>query len=263
MAPVDARRELTFLLAEPERRLLRAIAVRLPAWVTSDLLTLLGVVGALGAGVAYALSGLSPAWLWAASALLLVNWFGDSLDGTLARVRRAERPRYGYYLDHVVDAFATAAIGAGIGLSPYVHLAVALAGVVAYLVLSINIYLESQVFGVFRLSYGRVGPTEARMVLVVANALLALAGPGSAVVLIADGVAGALTIGMLGMVVGRIQRNLGELARLELCPAGRLGRDLPDAHLVERHDVPAVGAHARAYERARARPASDPDPRAA
>ena len=264
MAPVDARRELTFLLAEPERRLLRAIAMRLPAWVTSDLLTLLGVVGALGAGVAYALSGLSPAWLWAASALLLVNWFGDSLDGTLARVRRAERPRYGYYLDHVVDAFATAAIGAGIGLSPYVHLAVALAGVVAYLVLSINIYLESQVFGVFRLSYGRVGPTEARMVLVVANALLALAGPGSAVVLIADGVAGALTIGMLGMVARRIQRNLAELARLDPCPAGGLGRDPhPDAHLVERHDVPAVGAHARAYERARARPASDPDPRAA
>src|SRR5207247_728845 len=82
VASVDARRELTFLLAEPERRLLRAIAVRLPAWVTSDRLTLLGVVGALGAGVAYALSGLSPAWLWAASALLLVNWFGDSLDGT-------------------------------------------------------------------------------------------------------------------------------------------------------------------------------------
>src|SRR5207247_10334042 len=158
------------------------------------------------------------------SALLLVNWFGDSLDGTLARVRRAERPRYGYYLDHVVDAFATAAIGAGIGLSPYVHLAVALAGVVAYLVLSINIYLESQVFGVSRLSYGRVGPTEARMVLVVANALLALAGPGSAVVLIADGVAGAVTLGMLGVAVGRIPRHLAELAGLDQCPAGGPGR---------------------------------------
>src|SRR5213594_351784 len=190
VAPVDARRELTFLLAEPERRLLRAIAVRLPAWVTSDLLTLLGVVGALGAGVAYALSGLSPAWLWAASALLLVNWFGDSLDGTLARVRRAERPRYGYYLDHIVDAFSTVAIGAGIGLSPYVNLGVALAGVLAYLILSINIYLESHAFGVFRLGYSRIGPTEARIVLVVANIALALSG--SAVVSVATGAAAAL-----------------------------------------------------------------------
>ena len=101
-----ARRELTFLLAEPERRLLRGIATRLPRWVTSDGLTALGVVGALGTGAAYALSTLSVAWLWAASAMLVVQWFGDSLDGTLARVRRAERPRYGYYLDHIVDAFS-------------------------------------------------------------------------------------------------------------------------------------------------------------
>jgi len=112
---VAARRELTFLLAAPERRLLQAIAARLPRWVTSDGLTILGMVGALGTGAAYALSTLSPAWLWAASALLVVQWFGDSLDGTLARVRRAERPRYGYYLDHIVDAFSTVAIGAGIG----------------------------------------------------------------------------------------------------------------------------------------------------
>src|SRR5437016_8545705 len=208
VAPVDARRELTFLLAEPERRLLRAIAVRLPAWVTSDLLTLLGVVGALGAGVAYALSGLSPAWLWAASALLLVNWFGDSLDGTLARVRRAERPRYGYYLDHVVDAFATAAIGLGVGLSPYVDLSVALAGVLAYLVLSINVYLESAVFGVFRLGYGRIGPTEARIVLVLGNGLLVAAGADPAVVTIVTCTAAALALGMLVTVALRIGRNL-------------------------------------------------------
>src|SRR5207253_5933256 len=91
---VAARRELTFLLAEPERRLLRGTATRLPRWVTSDGLTALGVVGALGTGAAYALSTLSVAWLWAASAMLVVQWFGDSLDGTVARVRRAERPRY-------------------------------------------------------------------------------------------------------------------------------------------------------------------------
>jgi phosphatidylglycerophosphate synthase len=210
-----ARRELTFLLAEPERRLLRAIAVRLPWWVTSDQLTGLGVLGALGTGAAYALSGLSAAWLWVASALLVVNWFGDSLDGTLARARRAERPRYGYYLDHIVDAFSTAAIGAGLGLSPYVALGIALAGVLAYLVLSINVYLESAAFGVFRLGYGRVGPTEARIVLIAANALLALSGPSAAVVTIANGVGGCLAVGMLAAVGVRIGRNLSELARLE------------------------------------------------
>ena len=218
MAPVDARRELTFLLAEPERRLLRAIAQRLPARVTSDHLTLVGVVGALGAGVAYALSALSPAWLWVAGVMLLVNWFGDSLDGTLARLRHAERRRYGYYLDHVVDAFATAAIGAGIGLSPYVPLSVALAGVVAYLILSINVYLESTVFGVFRLGYGRIGPTEARITLVLANGLLVAAGAEPAVVTVATSAAAALALGMLVTVVLRIGRNLGELAKLEPLP---------------------------------------------
>lgn len=215
MAPPDTRRELTFLIAEPERRLLRAIAARLPAWVTSDQLTLLGVAGAVGAGAAYALSIFGAVWLWVASGLLLVNWFGDSLDGTLARVRRAERPRYGYYLDHVVDAFATAAIGAGIGLSPYVDVAVALAGVLAYLVLSINVYLESAVFGVFRLGYGRIGPTEARIVLVLGNALLAAVGSGPVVVTIANGAAAALVAGMVALVARRMVRNLRELARLE------------------------------------------------
>ncbi len=215
MAPPDARRELTFLLAEPERRLLRAIAARLPAWVTSDQLTVLGAAGAVGAGAAYALSTFGAAWLWVASGLLAVNWLGDSLDGTLARVRRAERPRYGYYLDHVVDAFATAAIGAGIGLSPYVDVGVALAGVLAYLVLSINVYLESAVFGVFRLGYGRIGPTEARIVLVLGNALLAAVGSGPVVVTIANGAAAALVAGMVALVARRMVRNLRELARLE------------------------------------------------
>jgi len=215
---VAARRELTFLIAEPERRLLRAIAARLPRWVTSDGLTVVGMAGALGTGAAYALSTLSTAWLWAASALLVVNWLGDSLDGTLARVRRAERPRYGYYLDHIVDAFSTAAIGAGIGLSPYVDLGVALMGVLAYLILSINIYLESQAFGVFRLGYSRIGPTEARIVLVAANVALAVSGSSAAVVPVATGAAAALVIGMFVLVGVRIGRNLSALARLEPPP---------------------------------------------
>src|SRR5207302_385406 len=238
---VAARRELTFLLAEPERRLLRGIATRLPRWVTSDGLTALGVVGALGTGAAYALSTLSVAWLWAASAMLVVQWFGDSLDGTVARVRRTERPRYGYYLDHIVDAFSTAAIGAGIGLSPYVNLGVALAGVLAYLILSINIYLESQAFGVFRLGYSQIGPTEARIVLVAANVALALSGPGAAVVPVATGAAAALAVGMFVMVAVRIGRNLSALGRLEPPPTASPPHDLtttsPEGYLLKHEAV--------------------------
>src|SRR5215204_6912905 len=140
--------------------------------------------------------------LWAASALLVVHWLGDSLDGTLARVRRVERPRYGYYLDHLVDALATAVIGLGVGLSPFMLLAVGLAIVIAYLILSINTYLETHAFGVFTLGYGRLGPTEARLGLIALTALLALgvALPLDAVVL------GAVAL-MLAGLASRAAKN--------------------------------------------------------
>lgn len=109
------RRELNFLLANPERRLLVAITRRLPGWVTSDQLTLAGAVGAVGTAVGYAASTSGTGWLWFANAMLVLLWFGDSLDGTLARTRKAERPRYGHYLDHLVDALATAIVGIGWG----------------------------------------------------------------------------------------------------------------------------------------------------
>lgn len=152
------------------------LASRMPARVTSDHLTLLGTLGATATAIGYALSNFAVSWLWLASAGLVVNWFGDSLDGTLARVRNAQRPRYGYYLDHAVDAFTTALIGVGIGLSPYLSLPVALLLVVLYLMLSINVYLESTVFGVFRMDYGVLGPTEARLLLVLANTTLFVFG---------------------------------------------------------------------------------------
>ena len=171
---MTAAREKTFLLARPEARVLEWIARRLPRFVMPDHLTLLGVLAAVGIAAAYALSNRDPVWLWAASGLLVVHWLGDSLDGTLARVRRSERPRYGYYLDHLVDAIATALIGIGLGLSPYMLLATGLVIVVAYLVLSINTYLETNVLGVFSLGYGRLGPTEARLALIAVNTLLAL-----------------------------------------------------------------------------------------
>jgi len=220
---VDPHRELTFLLAAPERRLLRWIAARLPRWVSSDQLTALGVVAATAVGIAYALSTHHPGWLWVASGALVANWLGDSLDGTLARVRGAERPRYGYYLDHAVDAYATAAIGIGLGLSPYVSFGVALGLVVVYLGLSINVYLESAVFGAFRLGYGRLGPTEVRLILIAVNTGLLLHRhiPGLAGVpirLVADGVCVAAALGMLALLVVRFVRNLRDLARLEPAP---------------------------------------------
>src|SRR3954449_9916780 len=156
-----APREKAFLLARPEQRLLEAIARRLPARIRPDHLTAL----ALAAAAAFAVSAVLG-WLWVCVALLAVHWLGDSLDGTLARVRRAERPRYGYYLDHLADAAAIALVGVGLGLSAQMHLAAGLVLVIAYLALSINSYLETQALGRFTLGYGRLGPTEARLALI-------------------------------------------------------------------------------------------------
>lgn len=218
----DPERELTFLLAGPERRLLRAIARRLPRAISSDHLTTLGVLGATAAGIAYALSAAHPAWLLAASAALVINWLGDSLDGTLARVRHTERPRYGYYLDHIVDAYSTAAIGIGLGLSPYFSLGIALGLVVVYLALSINVYLESAVFGAFRLGYGRFGPTEVRLILIAVNTTLLLVPPAIPVHLLADGVLAAAALGMVALLAVRFARNLRVLGRLEPLSPGSM-----------------------------------------
>ena len=222
---MDAPRSKEFLLARHEGRALEWIARRLPARVMPDHMTVLGVLAAFGIAGAYLLSNGDKAWLWAASGLLVLHWLGDSLDGTLARVRRIERPKYGYYLDHLVDAIATAVIGLGLGLSPWMLLAVGLAIVIAYLVLSINTYLETYAFGVFTLGYGRLGPTEARLGLILLNTLIALGvglgfevgGLGLTVLdVIGLGIAGLMVAGL----VGRAARNLRVLAAQE--PAGRV-----------------------------------------
>jgi archaetidylinositol phosphate synthase len=213
---MPAAREKTFLLARPEARALEWIAHRLPARVKPDHMTVLGVLAAFGIAAAYLLSNQDPAWLWAASALLVVHWLGDSL----ARVRKAERPTYGYYLDHLVDAVATALIGLGLGLSPYVLLATGLAIVIAYLVLSINTYLETHAFGVFSLGYGRLGPTEARLGLIALNTALAL-GLGLQTTVAGLGVTLLDAIGlgaaalMIGGLLWRAARNLRVLAERE------------------------------------------------
>jgi archaetidylinositol phosphate synthase len=208
----DAPRAKRFLLAAPEARILEWIARRLPARVMPDHLTALGVLASIGIAAAYVLSNGDKTWLWAASGLLVVHWLGDSLDGTLARVRKTERPRYGYYLDHLVDAFATAAIGIGLGLSPYMLLSVGLVIVIAYLILSINTYLETHAFGVFTLGYGRLGPTEARLLLIAVNALIAIGVVGVGPL---DVLGIGLAAVMIAALVGRAARNLKRLSELE------------------------------------------------
>jgi phosphatidylglycerophosphate synthase len=158
-------REQRSLLAAGEKRLLVAIAARLPGWLNSDHLTLIGLAAMLGAGAAFAVIASSR---WSATALalaLLVNWFGDSLDGTLARVRQRQRPRYGYYVDHVIDLAGAAALLAGIGASGLIEPAIAVAALAAYLLVSAETYLATHAVGVFRLSFGGLGPTELRVVL--------------------------------------------------------------------------------------------------
>jgi archaetidylinositol phosphate synthase len=217
---VEATREPSFLLARPEKRLLTWIAARVPTRLLPDDFTALGVVAALGVCAAYQLSNDSLDWLWVASALLVVQWLGDSLDGTLARVRKIERPTYGYYIDHLVDAVATAAIGIGLGLSPLMLLSIGTLIVVGYLILSINVYLESFAFGRFSIGYGLLGPTEVRLILIALNTVVALGAGLDFVVVdlrltVFDVIGLGIVAAMLVLLIGRAARNLHQLADRE------------------------------------------------
>ena len=173
---MDHIREHRSLLASAEKRLLVHIARRLPLWLTSDQLTLLGL-GSLGdAGLAFSAIPETP---WGPPCLALTlaaNWFGDSLDGTVARVRAQQRPRYGYYVDHVIDLAGTAALFAGIGASGLMRPSIALALLAAYLLVSAEAYLATNTVGVFRFSFAGVGPTELR-ILIAAGGFYVAAHP--------------------------------------------------------------------------------------
>lgn len=218
--PAEARREPRYLLRPFEAWALPRLARALPGWVMPDHLTVLGIASAFGIGICYALSGRGTAYLWAANALWIVDWFGDSLDGTLARVRRIERPRYGYYLDHITDMFAAAAVCIGLGLSPYLLLSVALAILMGFYLMSINVYLETYVLGVFDFGYHYIGPTELRVILIIAGSALAL-GFDPVVrfkdvpVTPLDMLALLMVVVMVMMLGRRILRNLRYLAGLE------------------------------------------------
>ena len=216
----EPERQSTFITTRFERWALPRLAAALPHWVLPDHLTAIGILGATVIAAGYGLSNRNPHWLWLANAGLVVHWFGDSLDGTLARFRKIERPRYGFYLDHLTDAYSTLVIGLGLGFSPYMLLAVGLAMVIAYLVLSINVYLETHVFGKFRFGYGVMGPTEARIILVGLNLLALTVGPlpfhliGRGVTVF-DVLGSAAALSMAGMLMRRVVRNLRQLGQDE------------------------------------------------
>ena len=168
----DAIRLQTSVLSASEKRLLVWMAGKLPPWVTSDRLTLLALLAMLGAGLSYWLAAAHPVGLLLVVVCLALNWFGDSLDGTVARVRNCQRPRYGFYVDHVIDAAGSLFLLGGLALSGYMSPIVALALLAAYFLVLIEIYLATSVLETFRMAMFKVGPTELRIILAIGNIVL-------------------------------------------------------------------------------------------
>lgn len=167
----QANRIQTSLLNSAEKKVLVWLAERMPVWVTSDMLTFVGFLGACIMAAGYALSNINLYWLWLANFGLVVNWFGDSLDGTLARVRNAQRKTYGFYIDHNVDVVNETIMFIGVGCSPMVNMSFAMLALVGYFMLSIFVYINCHLKGEMRLTYGKLGPTEFRLILIIVNTL--------------------------------------------------------------------------------------------
>lgn len=168
----NAERVQQTIVTGAEKKALRWLAARMPIWVNSDHLTLLGFVAQFFVGVCYALSSIDNRWLLAVNGFLFLNWFGDSLDGTLARFRNRQRPRYGFYVDHIIDSFGAVFLCAGLALSSYMSPMVAAVMLTAFLMLSIETYLTTYCLGKFTLGHFLFGPTEIRIILVIGNVAL-------------------------------------------------------------------------------------------
>ena len=168
------------LLARQERRLLSWLCARLPRWVTPDMLTSLALIASLIIFAGYALSGVDRNWLWASVVGYVLHWFGDSLDGSLARFRAIERPRYGYFVDHSADVLGALLILLGLGVSPFIRLDVALVALAGYYMLAAHAFLSARVVGELKLSHVAAGPTELRLILIgltIAMYLFGASGP--------------------------------------------------------------------------------------
>jgi archaetidylinositol phosphate synthase len=172
----DHKRVNDIFLGPLERPALQWLAAHLPAWATPDLMTVIGVIGALVITLGYVLSHFHPAFLWLATLGFVINWFGDSLDGTLARYRHIERPKYGFYIDHVTDVLTEIIIILGLGLSPYIKFSVASMCCIAYIAMSVLVYVRMNVIGEFKISYGKLGPTEVRVLAILLNTAMFFGG---------------------------------------------------------------------------------------
>jgi phosphatidylglycerophosphate synthase len=172
MTAATQQRTNTGWLEPLERPTLATLASKMPAWVTPDVLTGVGFVGSLVTFGGYALARHHPTWLWIASAGLLVNWFGDSLDGTLARYRKIERPRYGYFLDNAIDLVMQFLLAAGIAISGFIRSDLCFVALSVFLMMSVLSLLRANISGVFQLSYGGIGPTEMRVMFIMLNAVM-------------------------------------------------------------------------------------------
>ena len=177
VAKEDAERIQTSFLNANEKKVLVWLAERQPNWMTSDILTWIGTFGAAVVTVGYILVPLNANFLWLSSLGFIINWYGDSLDGTLARVRKTQRPVYGYYIDHTVDAMCEVMIFVGAGLSGLMHVEIALAALVMYLLMMINVSINAHLKHEFKLTYAKMGPTEFRLVMILINTILALIRP--------------------------------------------------------------------------------------
>ena len=172
MEKTQSTRIQTSILNALEKKVLVWLAERQPKWMTSDILTYVGTFGAIVIGLSYYLSNYNIAFLWLASLGFVINWYGDSLDGTLARVRKQQRPIYGYYLDHTMDAVNEFIMFIGAGLSPFFDLELALVAYALYLMITLNVSINAHLKSEFRLTYAKLGPTEFRIIVIIINTLL-------------------------------------------------------------------------------------------
>lgn len=216
----EARREHASLTAAVEKKVLVWMAERLPSWIGPDHLTALGLLAFAAGGAAYWLCGRDPRWLHAVNLCLVLNWLGDSLDGTVARVRNRQRPRYGFYVDHIVDALAALFLLLGLAYSTLVTPWVAIALLVAYFFLTINMGYATHALGVFKISFGPLGGTEMRILLALAN-LAVLSSPRVTLagreLLLFDVIAGAATVAVAVTAlrsVTQVTKRLYDLERL-------------------------------------------------
>jgi archaetidylinositol phosphate synthase len=203
MANIKKHQRVNDILLGPlERPALKWLAAHMPARITPDICTFIGVAGAILITVSYILSRLDHNFLWLASVGFIVNWFGDSLDGTLARFRGIERPIYGFFVDHITDAASQVIIFVGLGMSPYVNFNVACLALIAYLLLSVLVYVRTCVAGEFKISYGRLGPTEIRVIAILLNTSMYFFGLHTFT--FTPGFLGPLTVSIYDLVVAAI-----------------------------------------------------------